>query len=255
VSLPPPAEPFLPEPATDAAPRLWLADLDAEGPWLEALDRERPLLADADRARLSIGPSAASRRQRLRAHLALRAIIVACFGRSWRAAPYEVAPGGRIGLADLGGSFSLAHTGAMALIGIARRATIGVDLEAPRTVGLEARRRDLIEAAAGRLAPCGPLPAADAGRRFLTAWVRLEALGKADGRGVGHVLGALGAWSGGRTAAAGEAPSAFFDVYDLDVAPPLVAAAALTRGTPAPAAAVEAFVADPVWLQSLLGPT
>ncbi len=235
-----------------AAPQVWLADLEACGAALEAIDREWSLLAETDRARLTMGPSAEARRHRLHSHLALRIVVISTFGASWRGAPYELAASGKLSLTGLDGTFSLSHTAGRALVAVARDASIGVDLEAPREIGLQPHRVARIENAASRLTPCGPLPDADPGRRFLEAWVRLEALGKADGRGVGHVLGALGAWSETREVPPQEAPSAFFDVYDLSLAPPLVAAAAVTRGTPSPEAAVRHLPTDPAALRDLI---
>ena len=138
-----------------------------------------------------------------------------------------------------GGAVSLAHTGRYALAGCARGGSIGVDLEAPRGVAIDARRRDIIITAA-RALTAAPLLSGE-GACMLQSWVRLEALAKADGRGIGHLLAAIGAIGGGGNATGATTLAALggIEVRDLDTGPALYGAVALTRG----AGAVSLFAA------------
>src|SRR5262249_60202312 len=83
--------------------------------------------------------------------------------------------------------FSLAHAEDWALIGVARGNEIGVDLEVVRSVALAPLRRQHILRAAAVLSPM-PLIEAPADAAFIQAWVRLEALAKASGEGLGRTL-------------------------------------------------------------------
>lgn len=138
------------------------------------------------------------------ARVALRCILAGHVGLEAARQPFQIAPNGKPSLnqsavtagavrvaprAGLG--FSLAHIEAMALIGVSQVGPIGVDLEAPRPVRISAARREQLEAAAALLDPSSPLVDDPADRRFLQAWVRLEALAKTTGEGVGGLLGRL----------------------------------------------------------------
>ncbi len=98
-------------------------------------------------------------------------------------------------------AFSLSHAPGLALIGLAPRGSIGVDVERTRRVRLGEARRARIEEAGGAL-NATPLPDAEEAR-FLQAWVRLEAFAKAEGCGIGRLLtrlGILGTSAAGRAA-------------------------------------------------------
>ncbi len=102
-------------------------------------------------------------------------------------------PGGR----SPGPRFSLSHSGARALVGISPQADIGVDIEGPREPKISGSRRDAIIAAGIALAAGAPLGGATEEQQFLQAWVRLEAIAKCSGRGMGRLLGELGIIGGG----------------------------------------------------------
>ena len=103
-------------------------------------------------------------------------------------------PGGKPGLPAGGATvFSLSHTDGLALIGVARGGTIGVDLERTRPLRMSSR------AAATRSWPWRRRPRGRSRRQIRTsdeallrAWCRLEAFAKARGEGLSHVLGELG---------------------------------------------------------------
>lgn len=135
-----------------------------------------------------------------RTHIALRIALERFAGSGVRGIAFDIAPGGRPCLpanADLikRPHFSLAHAGQYALIAISNAGRIGIDLEVTRTLNVTTERRHRIEAAARYLAPDANLPETpDA--RFLQAWVRLEAVAKASGLGIGRILTEAGVIGG-----------------------------------------------------------
>ncbi len=186
---------------------------------------------------------------------------------------------------DGGGAvFSLSHASGFALIALASEAsdagaavvpggmaasdtappaTIGVDLEAAtRRLAMPRDRQDAIRRAGSALLPAaGPL--GDDSVAVLRAWTRLEAVAKADGRGIGWLLSELSART--RRPVAIEAVQAAADrtlsrlavrVHDLtpdDGLPPaLVAAIALPVGDRAPP--VRCFPHDAAELAALAPP-
>ena len=246
-------------------PELWLVDLTTCEDALEAAEANARRLSGEDLERIAGFAGADQRRNRRLSYIALRLLIERGFGPRWRAVPFLRGRNGKPGFEDIKGDFSLAHTGGFALIGLSSGGAIGVDLEALRDPSLPAERRVRMERAAAMLAPRSPLPA-DQPARFLTAWARLEALGKADGRGVGFVLGALGAWgqkaetgppAGSGTGTAVAADSALlasaFRVADVAARPGLFAAVAVSAGEEPPQS-VHTLPADPALLERLLLP-
>ncbi|MEQ1651753.1 MAG: phosphopantetheinyl transferase [Hyphomicrobium sp.] len=134
------------------------------------------------------------------AHIALRLLLERYAGPGVRGQAYAIEPGGRPRLYLPGAQrtaphFSLSHAGAYALIALSDVAPVGIDLETERTVTVADARRQRIETAAARLATDAHLP--DSGNaRFLQAWVRLEAVAKASGLGIGRILTEAGAVGG-----------------------------------------------------------
>jgi 4'-phosphopantetheinyl transferase len=162
---------------------LWLVDLEAAAPALEALERDLPRLSGDDRARALRPNDVRERRHRLAAYTGLRIVLERVGGAEVRGQRFVRGPGTA--------AFSLSHTDGLALIGVARGGTIGVDLERTRTLRMSSRRREEILAVAAGLAavPVGDPTSDDA---LLRAWCRLEAFAKARGEGLSHVLGELG---------------------------------------------------------------
>lgn len=223
---------------------LWLADLAASADALAEMEARTPRLGPAELARAAAFSDAAVRREWLAAHIALRLLLERVAGPQVRGVDYALAPGGKPSLPALDLGFSLSHARGRALIGIHRSASIGVDVERPRHVRVDAQRWALIEAAAVALA--GAALPGEGEARFLQAWVRLEAFAKADGCGVGRLLTRLGIL-GGRRRAIEEAVAALQDEAGSDaIVVRDIAAGAETF------AAVAAPAAGPLWAPALV---
>jgi phosphopantetheinyl transferase len=217
---------------------LWFADLAQLADPLTALEARDPLAPAAELEALD-GP-------RRIARMTLRRLLARTFGRDFARTPFSAGPHGKPILDGLPGDFNVSHTigpvapGGCALIGIGHATAIGVDLEAARTVRLDERRRTMIIAAAIALGDGADLPGSDEDR-VLHAWARLEAWGKADGRGIGRTLVKLGIWGRPREQSSLEAstPSPLSNepirVHDVAVGPALFAAVAMAPSyTPPP---------------------
>lgn len=186
---------------TDASVELWLADLNALAEPLTRLEERNPLCPTSELEQFD--------EPRAIARMALRRLIARCFGRDVAARAFVPGAHGKPALPGLGGDFNLSHTSlrseplrpenarSLALIGLGRVCAIGVDLEPLRSVQLDARRRALIIKAALVIGGGVPLPDGDE-KRILQAWARLEAWGKADGRGIGRTLKHFGIWGADR---------------------------------------------------------
>jgi 4'-phosphopantetheinyl transferase len=236
-------------PSTDASdPELWLVDLATAADALAAVEVATPRLSPGDETKIARISDASTRRERHAAHVALRILVERAFGPAWRGVPYAVSAAGKPSLAGTEGAFSLSHVPGLALIGLARRGAIGVDVERLRPLRLSDERRERIERAALDLAHGAPLPDAPQ-RRSLQAWVRIEAAAKADGCGVGPLLTRLGV---ARSARSGDGPAAPmpFAVHDIGLGEGLAAAVALSAGSEAPAPRV--FPGDGAGIERLL---
>ncbi len=222
------------QPASDRCVDLWLGSLDELAAPLDELDRADPLKPCAVDDEGLNGPRRVARSL-------LRRLLARRFGRALASQPFTAGPFGKPLIAGLGGDFNLSHTTqadgrSFALIGLGPVAAIGVDLEPTRTVRLDARRRDLIIAAALRVGEGAALPDLPA-LRVLQAWARLEAWGKADGRGIGRTLTQFGIWGRGAVGTSGVAPVQAGEelvVHDIDAGTGLFAAVALPRGVSPP---------------------
>jgi phosphopantetheinyl transferase len=173
---------------------IWLFDLAELSRALFESERIIPRLAADDEARVLKIATVPERMNRRAAAIAQRLVMERMFGARMRNVTLPRDRHGRpVVPSELGvsGAFSLSHTAGWALVGCTTEAVMGVDLETPRAIRMPLNRRTLIEAASAHLA-AAPLPE-DGDGRFLQAWVRLEALAKADGRGIGHLLTAIGA--------------------------------------------------------------
>lgn len=187
-------------------------DTDRAGPgagtspielWSVDLASATDLLIDLG-GRLGLAPGAqpsqdlaaiALHRARTAARVALRLLLVGHIGLAAASRPFVLARGGKPSLAPRRGDpaieFSLAHCEAAAVIAISRDGPVGVDVEAPRQVRISAHRRAQLLEAARSLAPGDRLPDGPGEAQFLQAWVRLEALAKVTGEGLGALLGRL----------------------------------------------------------------
>ena len=170
---------------------LWLVDLDACAPALAEIERDTPRLSPEDRERADAltDPREASRRRA--AYTALRLAIERLAGPGVRGHPLTRDNSGKPELPGSGVAFSLAHTDDLALIGVTRLATIGVDLEKMRPIRMSPRHiADLCAAGAGLGRE--PLPVGSTERTFLQAWARIEAFTKARGHTLQRTLADLG---------------------------------------------------------------
>jgi len=250
-------------PGSAPAVEIWLVDLARSAVALLAIDADVPYLPAEDRQRamaLGIGGN-----HRLAGYIALRLVLERHAGTHVRQRPFARSPLGRPSLPGFDGDFSLSHAGGLALIGVSRTGTIGVDIERPRLVRMSPPRRAAIVRAAALLMrhtfqACDPAPApaptdsdagdAGAGRQppsdavVLRAWVRLEAFAKARSTSIARVLDAAGALGQRREAVAASADRELVarfaalgpgrpDVVVLDLATPCDALAACAVGSSA----------------------
>jgi 4'-phosphopantetheinyl transferase len=177
-------------PPSNPAIEVWIIDLVRDGAALEARAMNLSIVPDA-------GGTPIAEPERRAAHAALRLLIARRAGLAVARQPFRLAPGGKPGLGGGALEFSLAHSGSRALVALAAPGTqVGVDIEAPRSLRMGPARRADIARAAILAAGGAPLPAGGSDASALQAWVRLEAVAKATGEGIGSVLARLGARDG-----------------------------------------------------------
>jgi 4'-phosphopantetheinyl transferase len=165
------------------SPEVWFVDLTACAPSLLQAEREFPRLPADDQF--------GGHTERKVAHIALRVVLERHAGQVVRGMPFAVGDSGKPLLPAGLPFFSLSHCPGFALIAVDASGAVGVDLERTRSIRMPADRTRLLLAAASALAP-SERELCDTGQDLLQAWVRLEAFAKADGRGIGHLLTALG---------------------------------------------------------------
>lgn len=175
---------------------LWGVDLEAAGSALRETERRTPRLSSEDRAYAAAFSDSTVAAERLAVRIALRILIERAAGAAWRGAPLQRGAHGKPYLPGARVAFSVSHAPGVALVGISADEAVGVDVERARHVRVRSPRREAIETAAAVLNAAQALPA-EPEARFLQAWVRLEAYAKAQGGGVGRLLGRLGIVGGG----------------------------------------------------------
>ena len=208
-------------------PELWLIDIAASAAALEGAEAKQPLLSRSDGERIASLSDAEMRQSRRVSHIALRLLIERAFGSVWRQKPYVISESGKPLLEGLEGGFSLSHTRGFALIGLSPKGAIGVDIERARPVRIPQGRRDALEHAGVVLAGGMPLQGDDPDERLLMAWVRFEAVAKAEGCGIGPLLARFGL---GRREIAAEMVDIDFLAHDVEAGSGVFAAAALPVG-------------------------
>ena len=207
---------------------LWHADLEAASRALEVLERQTPCLSQEQIERAAALAARPTDQQNWRAaHIALKVLIARWGGLDLARAPYTFSSMGRPAIKGAPFSFSLSHSGGHALIGLTAHGPIGVDLEVPRHVKIADDRRRQIEAHGQSLLPEVVL-SADPDSRFLQAWVRIEAVAKAEGIGVGRALTNAGIM-GDRSSRPASAAHRTFEVRDLDAGDHVFAAVAAPK--------------------------
>lgn len=136
-------------------------------------------------------------RVRRTTQLALRLLLARSIGVAAAMLPFEIGTAGKPRHPGGRPAFSLSHSGDRALIALISQGEVGVDIEAPRTIGMDERRQRMIRAAGIAAAGGSSLADGSANARTLQAWVRLEAIAKFQGDGMGRLLGRLGIIGGG----------------------------------------------------------
>jgi len=173
---------------------------------LDVILSQRAILTSRDAAELA--PVDAPSRLRCAARIVLRLALSRHIGAG--AARKDILPGasGRPEIPDIPWCFSISHTDGLALVALSQRRPLGVDIERDRPIRVSADRAARLRIAMAQLC-CDPpnsaerIPSeggyrlenqtAEPGRnRLIDAWVQLEALAKADGRGIHWLLQALG---------------------------------------------------------------
>lgn len=171
-----------------------LVDIPAIAGYLDLEERATPRLStcDSERAIRMSAHSPNEGRAWRTARVATRIVLERWIGPEIRGRAFALEPGGRPHLGSGAVAFSLSHSGSLALIAVARHGTIGADIEQVRPLRMSDERRARIVSAARRLSPsCSPIAAplsAYGEADVLQAWVRLEAIAKASGLGVGQLL-------------------------------------------------------------------
>jgi 4'-phosphopantetheinyl transferase len=169
---------------------LWCVDLSAATNALLAVEARNPRLGDDELERAATLSDPNVRAEWQAAHIALRLLLERAWGSNARRVAFAREERGRPYLAGAPFAFSLSHAPGVALIGISTDGVIGVDIERPRAVRIDPARRARIRAAGSSITPAAL--SGDEDTSFLQAWVRLEALAKAEGCGIGRLLTRLG---------------------------------------------------------------
>jgi 4'-phosphopantetheinyl transferase len=210
-------------------PEVIFVDLVRSQALLDAEERHAPRLSGADIERAGAITDETARRLWRTARIATRVVLERMTGESLRGIPFRIEAGGRPVLPQGQPHFSVSHSGGAALIAIARDMPVGVDLERKdRALRMSADRRLRIVGASERLGP-GPLLSGDGDDGdVLVAWVRLEAVAKALGTGIGRLLTEEGV-IGGRGPTGAQGAERGLDVRSLAVGNAYVAAIAAPR--------------------------
>ncbi|MDO9384606.1 MAG: hypothetical protein Q7T86_17290 [Hyphomicrobiaceae bacterium] len=210
--------------------RVWCVDLRASLAALLMLEAEVPRLSDDERARAARFSSGQAAREWMATHVALRLVLEHSLGPNARRNPFAVSANGKPDLPNSGIAFSLSHGAGHALIATGPVGPLGVDIEGTRTIRMAGDRRTAIEAAGAGLSSQALPSEPDA--RFLQAWVRLEALSKAQGKGLARVLSRAGAFGAGRgRGVSGTLLPSEIQVSDLALGSGLYAAVAMAVGS------------------------
>ena len=196
---------------------IWRVELDRSAAALAEAEGAMGLLSEPEAAHAAAMKDVHDRARWQASHIALRLLIERTCGAQIRGQPFSIGPGGRPELERVPVSFSLSHSGDVALIAIcsAEHGPIGIDVESARVLHMAPERRARIEAYASDLAPGRDLPAAS-DARALQSWVRIEALAKATGAGIGKTLTQAGLMGSPKEAETRTAPGGEIAVRDLD---------------------------------------
>jgi 4'-phosphopantetheinyl transferase len=173
---------------------VWHVDVARVAPALGEIERRCPRLSHDEEARATAVADPREAEAWRTARIALRLLLETVVGADMRRIPFAAGPAGKPQLVKQPGAldFSLSHSGGHVLIGIANPGPVGVDLECLRAVSLAVERRRVLIAAAAAMVPGHSYDVDLTDSELLQAWVRLEALAKARGTGIGLLFRHLG---------------------------------------------------------------
>jgi 4'-phosphopantetheinyl transferase len=163
---------------------VWVAHLD---PASGESPRRLEATSDAERDRASRFHRRVDAERYLIAHGALRLLLADYLTCNPLALRFGTQDNGKPFLEGGGLEFNLSHSGALALIAVARSRQVGVDVEQVRPMpdleGVAAR-----VCTPGEIATLAALVEPHRERAFFAMWTRKEALAKATGGGIGAVV-------------------------------------------------------------------
>ncbi len=229
-----------------------LVDAAATADPLDVEERRSPRLSASDIARYSSMPSTDDRARIWRAgRIATRVVLERWVGPELRGVDFIVETGGRLRVPEPPPYFSVSHSGDLLLVAVSERGVVGVDLERKRPLTMQPERRERLLRASAAIGgtQSSESPAMDMSDcAVLESWVRLEAVAKARGSGIGVLLTEAGVMG---DAVARLVPRSMpFEAKLLEAGEGIVAAVAgvgLQRAVavtrfPADAAAIAAFL-------------
>lgn len=166
-----------------SAARVWIVDLGLSPDRLHRCDA---VLDGAERLRADRFLRPADRARFVASHAALRTVLADALGLAPAEVEITAGPGGKpelAGAARGAWQFNLSHSGARAVIGIARDMPIGVDVEAVRPI-VDALRIARAHFAADEVSALSRASRSTVERAFFGLWTRKEAVVKALGSGL-----------------------------------------------------------------------
>ncbi len=226
-----------------------LVDLVGAEASLAEEEARRPRLSVADEQRAEAIADERTRRLWRTSRIATRIVLERVGGERLRRIVFRIEKGGRPILGNGGPHFSISHCDGAALIAVTADMPVGVDLEeSSRKLKMSSDRRIRVVQAAVRLGANMPL-SADSDGDVLAAWVRLEAIAKERGSGIGRLLTEEGV-VGGSPSASRRPSNRGVAVRGLDAGRAYIAAIAAQElpddltVEPFPAADVDAYLRD-----------
>jgi 4'-phosphopantetheinyl transferase len=184
---------------TRRAVEIVFVDLDAAAAPLAEEEARRPRLSVADEQRADAIAEERTRRLWRASRIATRIVLERVGGQRLRRLVFRIEKDGRPVLGNGAPHFSISHCDGAALIAVTADMPVGVDLEEKsRKLKMSTDRRIRVVQAAARLGGERAF-SADSDSDVLAAWVRLEAIAKARGTGIGRLLTEEGVVGGARS--------------------------------------------------------
>ncbi len=208
---------------------LHLVDLGRSAAALLELESLHPRLSAEDVARISATTDPHARRERQLSSIALRLVLARLAGDTrYDGKPVQRSTNGKPSIAAAPLSFSVSHSSGWALVAAVPHGDVllGVDIQSVAPLAMPAERRLRVLAAGDHLAAGATRRSSttDETASAIQAWVRIEAVAKASGLGLAHVLARLGVIAATASGPEAKAAAARFAellsrlrVVDLDV--------------------------------------